>query len=343
MKKLYLLLLIVFILAGCKTSRNYEKNKTENIVPDSFIFVGMINYRPGIYKYNLHDRQAGFDQKKYSKLWNAKNESVVELSFSKDRKFAFFITASSKGKRGVFPFINNTKIYMIDKNSEKIKFLSEIGSGMQIFTGWESGSSFKVILNSFDSINANQINQHTIAFDTVGEKILDETKIYDIEKDGYPKPAFIDEEINANDNFKIISSGEKLTSIFLIDKSNDDTILVTEVNQKLNKFKFTEDGKYLIFTTLDVKPSNETLYDPDPETSKLFIYSMENRSIKKIFEGGGEKTFFIMDNKVIFDDGFKEKSNIKIYDIINSKLIEQISIEGGCGLRDIPELPDYSA
>jgi hypothetical protein len=45
----------------------------------------------------------------------------------------------------------------------------------------------------------------------------------------------------------------------------------------------------------------------------------------------------------MFDYGFKEKSKIFIYNFQSNTLTDSISVSGGCGLKNIPTIPDYEA
>ena len=45
----------------------------------------------------------------------------------------------------------------------------------------------------------------------------------------------------------------------------------------------------------------------------------------------------------MFDDGFKQKSKIFIYNLRSDRLTDSIKVSGGCGLKSIPAIPDYGA
>ena len=302
---------------------------------DQFLFVGMINKNPGIYKYDVN-------QQEYSVFWYKRYERVVKLYYSEDRKSAFFITVRNSGRRGVLPFIEDIKIYFININTGKVKFLEKIGSGIQIFTGWDTKDSFKISLNYIDKKNPHFVHQRNVIFDITGQKILDEIKTYNIIKQGYPKPQKLEQD-TVKKNYKIFSTSGNLTSVYLVNTGNDDTTLITTVDQKLNEVRWSEDMKTLIFSTISsFQYANSKLANPDSITSKLFMYSLENRRIIKIFEGNGVKNFFVINNWVIFDDGFNGDSHINIYNFINLEMIKRISVQGGCGLQNIPRISGYN-
>jgi hypothetical protein len=46
---------------------------------------------------------------------------------------------------------------------------------------------------------------------------------------------------------------------------------------------------------------------------------------------------------LFFDDGFKEKSRIYIYNLQTNTISDSVIISGGCGLKNIPLIPNYEA
>lgn len=342
--RIIILFSALFFICGCS---NKSSNKVFEDSPESihdtnfssskfdFYFVGMIGENSGLYKFIA-------DKKKVSRFWSNKKEKVVELSYSSDRKNIFFITASNFGKRGVFPFISNVKLYLINKDSSKVKFVQKLGSGLQIFTTWATDNTFKVILNSFDKTVVTYVNKQTFIFSEFGRELVNNSKIFDITKDGYPKPpGKLIKDYSPNNNFRIVFRDSSFTSIYLRTKTEES--LITRVKQRLNQVEWSSDEKYLIFSTIDITPTNKTLYDKQPNTSQIFIYNIAQKKISRSFDGGGLKNFFINKNYLIFDNGFGKSSSIQIYNYKTLEPIQSIKIKGGCGLRYIPQFPDYSA
>lgn len=342
----FLIALLLLFIISCNNNPDIDhksglKNRNSSNAQiagekfNQFLFVGMINNKPGIYMYDVNKEE-------YSVFWYKRYERVVKLYYSKNRASAFFVTDRKSGERGVLPYINDVKIYLINTNTRKVKFLKKIGSGIQIFTGWDTKNSFKVSLNYIDKKNPHFIHQRNLIFDITGQTILDEIKTFDITKEGYPKPEEL-EQNNSKGNFKILTTAGKLTSVFLVNFNNDDTTLITTVDQRLSEVRWSKDKKTLIFSTIAPlnNASNQQNYT-DSSTSKLFIYSLENKRIVKLFEGDGIKNFFVINNWVIFDDGFNRNSHINIYNFINLELIKKIYVRGGCGLQNIPQNPGYN-
>ncbi len=140
-----------------------------------------------------------------------------------------------------------------------------------------------------------------------------------------------------------IIKNDSLNLFYLKEDSENGQMLICKDNKKLRDIGWSKNNDDLIFSTIDVTPGNETLYSKDPQTSSLYIYSLKNHKIENKWEGGGYKNFFIQNDKLFFDTGFKDNSMIIIYDLNNSSPVDTIKINGGCGLENIPKIPDYSA
>jgi|YelNatPaOPRAMG01_1025707.scaffolds.fasta_scaffold00415_16 hypothetical protein len=335
------LLIISLFFSGCGRKKTEINNKNDNnagesLTVKSFLFVGMSGKKPGLFKYDLSTN-------KYSQFWNSPKESVLDLSCSKDMKTAFFLTAQSYGRQGDFPFVKDVKVYLIDLESSRVQFVESIGSGVQVFTAWGTDNTFKVVLNSFDSTIVNYINQRTQIFNTYGKTLFDEEKTFDFTKEGYPKPSEVESNyISSSDKYSIeISDSTGRNKIFLKQNSSAKKFLIADVSQNLNQVCWSPDGQYIFLSTLNISSSNKTLEKKEPNTSMLLIYSINRNKVIKSWEGGGLKNFFVVDNFLIFDDGFDSNSNITIFNYKKLNLTGRIEVNGGCGLRNIPTIPDY--
>ncbi len=344
---IYFIFLITFI-SGCirnndiktKNPQGSAITQEQYVSPrlNEILFVGAIGKKSGLYKYN-------FLEKNYSEFWKSSNEEIVELSYSPDKKSAFLVTAYQQGKKGVFPFINSIKLYNINLDSNSINFITNIGSGLHVFSCWENDNSFKVYLNVIDVTVAKYVEQRIKTFDSSGKMLSDEKKVFNLDKDGYPpSPQIIKKLTSPNNRVSIKAVDSTNTQIYLVNhKKNDELTLITTVNQKLNFINWSENEKLLIFSTIDITPNNETLYNSEPKTAQLFVYSLENKKITKRFEGSGIKNFMLNRSILIFDNGFESKSQILLYDIDSEQIIDSIKISGGCGLKCIPVIPNYGA
>jgi hypothetical protein len=342
------IILLSIINSGCIRNNDHDKeiaNASTLLnalqyapITNEILFVGMLGTKSGLYKYN-------FSTKEYSEYWKNDKEEVVELSYSPYKKSAFMLTASQSGKKGVFPFINNVKLYSLNLDSDSVTFIENIGSGLQVFSTWASDISFQVYLHVMDVVAAKYVEQNIKTYNASGKKLFDENKKYYLAKEGFPQfPTIKYNSISLNKKYSIFSVDSVQTQIYLIDNTNNnDKVAITKQNQKLNGVEWSDDDKVLVFSTIDITPGNETLYDAEPNTSKLFVYSLSDRKILKIFDGGGLKNFMLNGNLLIFDDGLKNKAKIFIYNFYLGQMIDSIKISGGCGLKNIPTIPDYGA
>src|SRR3989337_4309183 len=239
---------------------------------DDVLFIGLIGKKARIYKYN-------FSTKSYSEFWHNEKEEVVELSYSPNKKSAFLLTAHQSGKKGVFPYINSVKLYSISLDSNTVKLVETIGSGLQVFSFWEKDNLFRIILNIFDVAVGKYVEQKIKTFNASGKKLADEKKTYDLAKDGFPKIPVAQKKITSPDKkYSILSIDSTQTQIYLINNNgNEEKKLIAKLNQKLNVIDWSEDGEYLIFSTIDISPGNETLYNKEQATSKLFTFSVSHK------------------------------------------------------------------
>lgn len=344
------LVILLILFSGCiRKNESHKKQtiqqdilingkpKTEQAISE-FLFVGKLENKSALFRYRISDNS-------YSLAWQKDNEIIIEFSYGIVKKSAFFLTAKDHGKRGVFPFINNAKLYYFPKDSINPIFLDNIGSGLQAFAFWESDSIFKVVLNVMDLNVGKYVYQSTKRYNFLGIKLTDETKKFELSKDGFPQvPQPSKKLISPNKRYSLLAIDSTLTEYFLVDNSNSPKkLLITKQTQKLNFADWTSDGRFLVFTTIDISPMNESLYDAEPQTSKLFIYSLIDKKTVDAFEGGGVKNFLLSGNLLIFDDGFRDRAKIFIYNLALKKIVDTVSVPGGCGLRNIPLIPDYEA
>jgi hypothetical protein len=342
---LYLLIILLF-MTGCgekprKVVKTVPVKKEKPVVKNekfnSFLFVGIIIHKPGIYKYDVV-------KKKRTEFWSNYNEQVVELSYSPDRKSAFFLTAGYLGKKSFLPYITRVKLYLINLDSSKAKFIKDFGDGVQVFTQWDGNSNFKIIFNRSDKIIPTYIDQQTYIYNVFGKELLNEVQTYDLTKSPYPRPPHNPlDYVSPDGEFKIVNSTRDSTNLYLENLNEETYSFIASSSQKLNNFTWSQDGNYLIASTIDIAVDNKTLNSKEPATSNLYIYDVNQRKVVKEWKGAGVKNFFIKNDFLIFDDGFGEKSSITIINYRTLKVSAIIKLRSGCGLRSIPELPDIKA
>jgi hypothetical protein len=337
MKKVLIIILFSFLLASCGKNKKEEPEPQVKRNLSSFIFVGMAKHHAGLYKYNAGNNS-------YSVFWESREEKVSELSYSDNHNSAFFLTAIKEGKQGIFPFIKGARLYVIPDSTSKPEFVEEIGSGLQVFSRWESETVFRIVLNSWDKKVSTYINQKTIIFNTFGRILREETKTYDITTDGYPRLSQIKpDSLSPAGRFKVDYSQGKADSLFLFDNKSNNKYYIKTLKKPVKEISWSDSRNYIFISTLDVTASNKSIFTNSPNTSSLYIYSVPEKKIIKEWTGGGYKNFFTVGEFLIFDDGFRRNSSIYIYNYKDDKIIDHIKIKGGCGLRGIPEIPKFGA
>jgi len=336
LKRFIIILILPLLIVSCKRKQEgQEPPVTRNF--DSFVFVGMNESKPGLYKYNVIKNS-------FSESWQSKEEEVVELSYSGKHSCAFFLTATKTGKEGIFPFIKDARLYVIPDTSLKPRFVKEIGSGLQVFSRWESETVFRIVINSWDKEVSTYINQKTIIFNTYGRILQEETQTYDVTTDGYPRlPKIKPDSLSPSGRFQVSYKEGKNDSVFLVQRKNNNQYFITTINKPVNEISWSDDRDFIFISTLDVTPSNRSIFTREPNTSSLYAYSISDKKIIKEWTGSGYKNFFTISDFLIFDDGFGRNSSICIYDFKKNKIIKQIKIKGGCGLSGIPESPQSGA
>jgi hypothetical protein len=158
---------------------------------------------------------------------------------------------------------------------------------------------------------------------------------FDIEKKGFP-------ELMPERNSALSPSGKfgisiKSDSVFLKSAGGDSLSFISIMKHSLNKLRWNSDEKYLIISTLDL--NDASIKTKNPETSELFVYSIEKDSLISSFSGAGVKNFFTSGDLLIFDDGFDKNSVINIYDLTQQKIVNVVKPKEGCGLVYIPMYP----
>ncbi len=337
MKKVLILIILSVLLVSCG---NNDKERPASIVKrdfHSFIFTGMAARKPSLYEYNVMNNS-------FSLFWKGDSEEIVDLSYSPGHTSAFFLTASSQGKEGIFPFIKNARLYVIPDSASHPAFVRDIGSGIQIFSRWESENVFRIILNSWDEKISTYIDQKTIIFNIFGRVLQEENQVYDITSNGYPRlPRSSPDTLSPSGIYQISYRENRPDSVFLIERKTKKTDFMMSIFKPVNEITWSDDREMLFISTLDVTAANTSIFTGQPNTSSLYAYSIDRQKVIKKWTGGGFKNFFTIGDFLIFDDGFGRNSSIYIYNFQKDKIIKQIKIKGGCGLRGIPEVPHFGA
>ncbi|QQS36319.1 MAG: hypothetical protein IPM56_19100 [Ignavibacteriales bacterium] len=328
--------LFLIIFSSCEKSPDTNEfvNDPDSIGLSSFLFVGIIGETPSLYKYD-------FETGKYKKFWYKPRENVIEYSVSPDFKKAFFFSALSIEEGGSLPLIRKVKLYLADLTTFEVKHIKNYGNVGQVITSWEDENTFKVILNSFDIIVATELNQTTQLYNSFGKLLIDESKTFDIIKDGFPSPLKNKKYFESpSGRFKVTPDDNKMTLVLndlktnQVDEFGSDSLFNHQVS-------FNPNEKFLIanfFSESDLMLSRS----PEPvDTSSIIVYSLSNKKLQREWKGSGPKNFFAAGDYLVFDDGIKNTSSIIIYNLGEDKIVTTIKVNSGCGIKNIPGVTIY--
>jgi len=334
-RKITLLLIPVFVLlltGGCNNKKKVSDSENTDTLANSltesfskFPFVGMAYGNPSIYVYD-------FATKKIRLLWYHPYDFVIALSTNYQTNVSFFVTARKIEKKADIPSIKKIKLFRINSSCNSTGPVSGIGSGIQIYAHWNDDGNFEIIHTEVDKKIASNVNRYTKVYSSSGSLIDDNIEIFDIIKDGYP-------ELTGKPMSTISVSGKYgvtliSDSVFFRSVDDDSLKFITMVKGKLKDIKWSVDEKFIFFTTfIDLKSSGSGKLN---DSTGLFIYNDFEDLLTVKWISPGRKYFFILNNYLIFEDGFGSKSVIRIYDFRKAEMFDIISLSGGAGLINIP-------
>lgn len=335
--KISLTVLLLILITSCKDAGKTEQQTGTTGISDTltsndhknFLFLTEWFDKVGVNQYDLR-------KKKYKPVWWHPRENVVMLTYKPGNFPAYFLTADKIINTENIPSFSGLKLFIISNDLSEIKQIDDIGDGVQFTARWNDDENLELIFTAVDKTIANYVNQYTKVFDHYGKLVDSEIRTIDILKNGFP-------QILPPGNSSLSPSGKfgvsfKQDTVFLKKADSDSLEFISVMKHKLNKLNWSEDEKYLFISTLDLQ--NETVKTKNPETSELFIYSMEADSLIGVFSGAGLKNFISLNDLLIFDDGFDNSSVINIFNLDKNKVIDIIKPRQGCGLVTMPLLAD---
>lgn len=334
--KIFSTLVCLIIIVSCNDAGKSEQSgtdiDTDTLTVDikhTFLFLTGWFDKVGVFKYEI-------EKKKYSPVWWHPRENVVLLVYKPGELPAYFLTADRIGTKGSLPSFSRLKLFIISHDLSETKQIDNIGSGLQFTARWNDDDNLEVVFTEVDKTIASYVNQYTKIYDHYGKLVDSEIKTFDIQKSGFP-------QLVPPRNSTISPSGKygisiKADSVFIKTAGSELLEFVTVMQHNLNKLMWSEYEKYLFLSTLDL--NSETIKSRHPETSELFIYSLEADSLIEEFRGAGIKNFLTLNNTLVFDDGFDFSAVINIYDLKQKQIVDVIKTSVGCGLQVMPALPN---
>ncbi len=317
-------------------NNKYQLIQNSTYAYDEFantVFVGNAGGFPSLYNYNI-------SSKKSELLWKGNTERVIGLSYKVKAQANFFVTVKSIGRKTIFPFINQIKLYRIIQSTGKIDLLKEFGNAAQLATNREDDNSLKITLVSLDKKVSTFVNERTVVINSAGRLLVDQNKTYDLVKENFP--------VIPRPPLKLYSGGSKYLIIDSLYNNRHNYFLrvnskrhyLFSTAQPLNGIEWIGDD-YVVLSTLNVSPSNKSIKSRNPNTSNLVVVDVDKKKIIENWSGSGFKNFIVKGKFLYFDNDFGRLSKIYVYDLSGKKLYDTIKIKGGCGLQNLPVIPDF--
>jgi hypothetical protein len=320
------IILILFLTNGCSDEKPVEEVITpRDYTPEPFsslIFLGAARNAPSIYLYSPEEEHI-------HELWKPVKEKIIELSYSPDRSSGFFITAAKTGVKGVFPYINAIKLYVIN-NDTLISLAKELGNAVQIYTKWETNNAFRIITNVMNDNNPSQIIQTAQIYNTYGKLFEQEEKVYNLLQEGYPQPLKEDPEyISPHNEYEVITKSSEKDSLFFIYRSTGRKYFLLSTQSIINNIIWSPD---LLNVVIELVPEEASV---NGAAADILLYSIKDKKITENWKGNTPGGFFVKNNLLVFDRGRGNKASIIFYDLNTGRGIDTISMKGGCSLRTI--------
>ena len=302
-----------------KDYQTYVEPTTSNKM-ENFFFVGRVGYETGLYKLNLKSN-------KYEPFWSASNENVIQLSYSDELDYVFFITARRLGAKQGVPFIKRIKLYSIDLKHSSVEQIIEIGDAVQLSAYWLD-NNYKVQFTQFDMKIASHINKSNQFYSPFGKLIMEEIETFDFIKEGYPQfETKLKSSISPSGNFGIKQSEG---SVFLSIADAPDKVFIDSTAGKISNVKWNTDEVYVFFRA-DSANGNVN----NQISSKIYVYDIINKKIVRKWDSEDKINFIIANDLLILDTRINNRSAIDVFNYKKNEDIVKIHLKGGCGIINI--------
>ena len=312
--------------------QDYKIVRNGKPVEDVFtnvLFVAKYLGRPSVYSFNLLTKQSSVE-------WSRWGRKVISLNHSIDNQSAFITTVLGYGRQSRFPYIHEARIYFLNRVNDQTDELAELGNGVQLYTYWESSDTFKVNYSMLDTVNSKIVIQNIYPFDINGKSGLIQKRKYDLLQHGFPSiPRRNPVELSPNKEFQfrnVRSNGE--SNIYLRNLKQRSEELVVTTKRNINDARWSEDGNYLFIITDNQSVDSKGV--KAEKTGELIIIDAFKMKIVRIFSGFHFENVLVHGKLLFFDERLKDIAQIAVYDYTRDKLLNTISLYGGCGINNLP-------
>lgn len=324
-----------FLACTKKADENKPAERAATAKVDGFVFVGNVAANASLLSFTFSDNRI-------DTLWQNKKEQVSYYSQFNNSQRSFFITTTEQVKKGVFPQVKDISLYFISQGKSSVRKVKNFGNGLQFFAYWQDSNSVKLIINAIDPTTASYVEQKSLVVSWEGQQLFEEKKVYDLTKEGYPRLPQLPLEFSSSYSGASILSGQQNEIRVKMHNGQSDEI-ASASKFRISQIAWSENARWVFLTTGFIHPDNATLYSANPQTAKLYVFDLEKRMLLFSKASGGFLHIRQVNGLLLFDEGFGEKSMIRIYNPETNKIIHEIKINGGCGLTNIPQIPDYEA
>lgn len=311
---------------------NYSIMHDGKDVVDNFtnvLFVSRDEERTSIYSFNLIN-------KKTNRIWGDWGEDVISLEQSPNKNICFFLTVNNYGKKGSMSSLTDTRLYNFCREQDKIKMVEYLKNGIQYYSYWNAKNRFMTSFTYLDSSNNQNVIQSIAVFDTTGEKVQSQLKTHNLLKDGYPNPPRRKLNYTSTMNKYIIfekENGDKENELYVKRTYTEEGYLIVKTKGNLSDIAWSNDDKYLFFIYSDVKEVPKKR----PKTERfLIIYDADSKKIIRKFDSKDFRSLSVYGRLLAVETGYGADSGIMFYDYLKDDIYQDILINGGCAIKNLP-------
>lgn len=285
----------------------------------NIVFLGKRNGRPSIYRYNLKLDETNL-------FWTNEFKKVLSINPAPDKNYAFFITAIRYGREGNLPFVFRGELYKFDFTEISAVRVDKYGDVIQFFTDWEDENSFRVSYNYNDLLESSFIISRKKIYDKKGNILADESKNYDLLKEGYPVPDFKPANAYSRDKkyyVSVIEDLKKYNALMLKYVPTEESREVFRTKNEIINVSFTDIENKIVAAAIEAETGK----------TKIYVYSIADKKITHELTASGSPHFAIRGEILVYENDEKGKIGLIIFDLDKSNIVKKISLQGGCGLR----------